>query len=143
MHSPDGAQLGPGSWMLPTEQPRHVVARRKAREHAACCLANYWGAVTEPWVRRLQNLMREFREMLQGPCCLCWFADWVKCSLGVAAGMNRNPLTMSLSSVSWTQLPGIARSKKFEACELSEYFRLCLLHATGAGLALWAAPCLG
>mmetsp|Transcript_53953 Transcript_53953/g.101179 ORF Transcript_53953/g.101179 Transcript_53953/m.101179 type:complete len:496 (+) Transcript_53953:33-1520(+) len=47
---------------------------------------------------RLQNLAREFREMLQS--------------------VNRNPLTMSLSSV------------------------LCLLHATGAGLALWAAPYL-
>ncbi|CAJ1328571.1 unnamed protein product [Effrenium voratum] len=45
---------------------------------------------------RLQSLLRELREMLQG--------------------MNRNPLTMSLSST------------------------LCLLHATGAGLALWAAP---
>ncbi|CAE7527675.1 unnamed protein product, partial [Symbiodinium sp. CCMP2456] len=47
---------------------------------------------------RLQNLMRELREMLQG--------------------VNRNPLTLSLSSV------------------------LCLLHATGAGLALWTAPYL-
>ncbi|CAE7860564.1 unnamed protein product, partial [Symbiodinium microadriaticum] len=47
---------------------------------------------------RLQNLVRELREMLQG--------------------VNRNPLTLSLSSV------------------------LCLLHATGAGLALWTAPYL-